>query len=121
MKPAYKIEQRIKVIPHFNQEHKRYLSDTYDVWDTGIIEEIDTNCLHNCDDHYDYGIRFDHDNRVHYALESMIIPEDHEYTTDNFITNPKVKRVIGRSATTLLCVCEDDGADHVLEHTFLNY
>lgn len=121
MKPCYKMGQRVKVIPHFNHRHKNLPNNTYHVGDAGVIEEIEEYMYDRDGDHYVYGIRFDHDDEVHYALESMIIPEDYIYTTDNFTKNPKVKRVIGRNNTTLLCVCDDKGADHVFELPFFNY
>ena len=121
MKPAYKVGQRIKVIPHFKKLHEEIPCDTYKTGDTGIVEEIGENSNHHDYDHHVYGIRFDHDNNIHYALESMIIPEDYEHMTDNFTTNPNVKRVIGKSNTTLLCVCEVDGSDYAFEQPFLNY
>lgn len=120
MKPAYKVGQRIKVIPHFNEIHAEYPSGTYDVWDTGVIEDMEKYGEEDLDC-YVYDVRFDGNPSIRYVFESMMIPEDYEYTTDNFITNPKVKRVIGRSATTLLCVCEVNGLDYVFEHTFVDY
>lgn len=51
----------------------------------------------------------------------MIIPEDFEYTTEDFTTHPDVKRVIGKSVTTLLCVAEENERDYVFELQILNY
>lgn len=120
MKPCYKIGQRVKVIPHYSERHQNIPNNTYDVGDTGVIEVVDEHASAKWD-YYVYGIRFDHTERVNYALESMIIPEDFEYTTDNFTTNSDVKRVIGKSSTTLLCVKEENEKDHVFELQFINY
>lgn len=120
MKPCYKIGQRVKVIPYYSEQHKNIPNNTYEVGDTGVIEVVDEHASAKWD-YYVYGIRFDRTERVNYALESMIIPEDFEYTTDNFTTNPDIKRVIGKSATTLLCVTEENERDYVFELQFLDY
>jgi hypothetical protein len=120
MKPCYKIGQRVKIIPYYSEQHKNIPSNTYYVGDTGVIEVVDEHASSKWD-YYVYGIRFDRTERVNYAFESMIIPEDFEYTTDNFTTNSNVKRVIGKSATTLLCVTEENERDHVFELQFINY
>ena len=120
MEPCYKIGQKVKVIPYYSEQHKNIPSNTYDVGDTGVIEVVDEYASSKWD-YYVYGIRFDRTERVNYALESMIIPEDFEYTTEDFTTHPDVKRVIGKSVTTLLCVTEENERDYVFELQFLNY
>lgn len=120
MKPVYKIGQRIKIIPYFDKRHEAHPNNTYHVWDTGVVEDVEKYYEEDLDC-YVYDVRFDHDNDIHYVLESTMIPENYDYTTDNFITNPNVKRVIGKSATTLLCVCKVEDFYHVFEHTFVDY